>query len=232
MLVSDLIDRIRNKIGEVQTNGAYDTDSLVEAIGDALNGMLIPDLYRESGLTLMNGLIANSSALSLSDSDPYTYDLSSESDNVFIPSLKAWVDGLRVEIMDLDDIPEYKNDTLAYFRPKKLGTIVGLELRIYDTISDVDTLALDYVKITDYGILDTIELDDSVILGLLLWSSCYTAVEGDPAFEANDKTMFLNMYRSNLNTFTGSSKTVLNPPPIPVIRQRGEQEEEIQEARR
>lgn len=232
MTIGDLSDRIRNKLTEIDPNGSYSPEILQEAINDALSGIVIPDLYKDTGLILFNSLIASSSGLSLTGSNPYVYDLSGESDIVFVPSLKAWVDSTRIEIMDLDEIPIYENDNLAYFRPKKLGAIVGIELRIYDTVTDSDTLALDYVKIPDYSITDPIELDNSVILGLLLWASCYAAVEGDISFDINDKAMLLTIYQNNLNKFIDSVKETRRPPVIPKIQQIGEAVKEEKEAER
>jgi hypothetical protein len=232
MTVNDLGDRIRNKLTEIDSEGNYTSELLKESVNDALSGMVIPDLYKDTGLVLFNSLIINSASLSLTGSDPYVYDLSSESDDVFIPSLKAWVDSTKIEIMDLDEIPIYENDTLAYFRPRKLGAIVGLDLRVYDTVSDSSSLALDYVKIPDYALTDTIELDNSVILGLLLWASCYTATEGDISFDINEKALFLDTYHNNLNKFIDTTKETRKPPAIPQIQQIGEAVKEKKEAER
>lgn len=110
---------------------------LTGATSDAVGEIVEDDDQGNAGtliLKTVNGTFINNEAITDSSTGAAVVNLAptSYADTiVYTPSLRAWIDKIRVKFFDIDKIFRYEDDDYAYFRPQALGAIVGNQIRIY-----------------------------------------------------------------------------------------------------
>jgi len=134
MIVSDFITYVRKLTQEQSPTGFMDTTFMIECVNAALSSKIIPDLYLVGKFVYMHDLIVSSDTLKpmvVTDERYDYFDLAGFTSVPFRPSIRAWVDKIRVKFFDIDKVFEYEDDDYAFFRPQELGAIVGDHLRVY-----------------------------------------------------------------------------------------------------
>jgi len=134
MIVSTFINYIRNIVQEESPTGFIKTAFATECVNAALSSRVIPDLYLIGKYIYMHDLVVSSDTLKpiIVTDERYDYfDLAGCASIPFRPSIRAWIDKIRVKFFDVDDVFEYEGDDYAFFRPQALGAIVGDHIRIY-----------------------------------------------------------------------------------------------------
>lgn len=114
-------------VGLIVTGGT--SDAVGEIVTDTEDG--------DTGVLLLktvNGTFINNEAITDTDTGVAVVNLAPSvyADTiVYTPSLRAWIDKVRVKFFDIDKIFRYEDDDYAYFRPQVLGAIVGNHIRTY-----------------------------------------------------------------------------------------------------
>jgi len=132
--VKEVITAVRDLIGESSESGYYSPSYLLQQLNISIKSRVIPDLFVIGKYGYLYDLIVSSDiekAMITTDQRYDYFDLTGCASIPFYPSIRAWIDKVRVEILDVDKVFEYEDDDYAYFRPQVLGAIVGNHIRIY-----------------------------------------------------------------------------------------------------
>lgn len=129
--VEQVETEVRALLGEEDTSGYYSTTYFLKQLNICIKSRIIPDLFAVSKYRMLYDLVTTAELKNL-DVDDDRYDFYDFNALVaYEPSVRAWIDKVRVEILDIDKVFEYEDDDYAYFRPQVLGAIIGNEIRIY-----------------------------------------------------------------------------------------------------
>jgi len=224
MFVSDILNQVRKDLSELNPQGRFSTEYLLEKFNEVSADVVIPDLYSIDNYNfLYNLIITGSISLSVSDKnakwvegDLSTWVDGSEDPYVFYtPTLFAMVQGGEYRI-PVSFIPfsygYFMNYNQSLHKPKALGTRMGQKILMYD--NKYDTLYLEAIQIKTYGYNDIVDLENHIARKTLIPAIVSAAFEKDKGFnEANisDRRYARNLQRLERDVIKSRESTEIIP---------------------